>query len=84
MLTVTLFTKEDCGLCQDVKSQLERLVSVYPHQLTQVDITQDPEIFKRYRFIIPVLHIGRQTLQAPISPSELVSALASAASSQEG
>jgi thiol-disulfide isomerase/thioredoxin len=83
MLSVTLFTKKDCGLCEDVKSQLERLASKYPHRLMEIDITQDPEVFKRYRFAIPVLCIGGQTLQAPISPSELVSVLASALSQED-
>ena len=80
MLEVTLYTKEGCGLCDDVKVELARLATVYPHHLKEVDITQDVDIFDSFRYAIPVVQIGRSELRAPITDAELASALASASS----
>jgi glutaredoxin len=75
MLTVTLFTKAGCGLCDEVKDKLETLQSIYPHQLQEVDITQDDALFAKYRYIIPVVQIGEQELAAPITAVQLQNAL---------
>ena len=59
---VRLFTKEGCTLCDKVKDVLIDIRETYPHSLEQVDIT-DPEHehwFSKYKYDIPVLHIGEQ------------------------
>ncbi len=78
MLTVTLFTRDGCGLCDEIVAELDSLSAEFPHQLTKVDITQDDALFDRYRYTIPVLHIGDQELQAPITRQMLKTALISA------
>lgn len=78
MITVTLYTKSGCHLCDEVKEVLAELVAVYPHRLTEVDITQDPKIFAQYHLAIPVVHIGATALQAPITLDQLQTALATA------
>jgi hypothetical protein len=83
MLTITLFSKQACGLCDKVKLELAHLASSYPHHLTEIDITQDPELFERYRFAIPVLRIGGQELRAPITAAALEAALESASSQED-
>jgi hypothetical protein len=75
MLTLTLYTKENCHLCDVVKADLASLSASYPHNLTEVDITQDAELYARYRYIIPVVQIGTKTLKAPISLLDLRVAL---------
>ena len=75
MLTVTLFTKSGCGLCDEVKDKLETFQTSYPHQLQEVDITQDKALFAQYRYIIPVVQIGEQELTAPITAVQLQNAL---------
>lgn len=50
---------------------LAGLTAVYPHQLTEIDIAQDHELFSRYHYIIPVVHIGAVKLQAPITIDQL-------------
>lgn len=74
MLTVTLYTKDGCGLCDEVKAELGGLAAEFPHQLQEVDITKDSALFARYRFTIPVIKIGEETLKAPITTDQLVSA----------
>ncbi|MCO5189738.1 MAG: glutaredoxin family protein [Anaerolineae bacterium] len=86
MLRITLYTKEDCTLCDMVKVQLRMFRRMYPHELTEVDIAQDHELLVRYRFQIPVLEIdgghadtgSAIVLKAPISTVDLATALRSA------
>jgi hypothetical protein len=75
MLSVLLYTKDDCGLCDEVKHELALLQADYPHQLTEIDITQDTAVFDRYKYIIPVVDIEGTQLQAPISRHDLELAL---------
>jgi len=75
MLTVTLFTKAGCCLCDEVKTHLETLQNTYPHQLQEVDIVQDDVLFQQYRYTIPVIRIGEQELAAPITAVQLQNAL---------
>ena len=75
MIEVTLYTKDNCSLCDIVKQQLSELASQYPHTLQEVDITQDQQLFAQYRYTIPVVTIGESQLQAPIDRGMLVAAL---------
>ncbi len=77
MIKVVLYTKESCGLCEDVKQDLTHLQAKYPHRLTEIDITSDPALFARYRYSIPVIHVEEMELQAPITAVQLEAALAS-------
>jgi thiol-disulfide isomerase/thioredoxin len=58
--TVKLFTKEGCTLCDKVKDVLMELRDEHPHSLYQVDITDEnhAEYFSKYKYDIPVLHMG--------------------------
>ncbi len=75
MINVILYTKPGCHLCEDVKEMLAGLTAVHPHTLTEIDITSDRDIFTRYHFTIPVVHIGQIELQAPITSAQLEAAL---------
>ncbi|MCA9929315.1 MAG: glutaredoxin family protein [Anaerolineales bacterium] len=78
MIEITLYTKEGCHLCDHVKVDLETLKAAHPHfnyRLHEIDITQNDDLFKRYRYTIPVLKIGSKTLTAPIDILQLKNAL---------
>jgi glutaredoxin len=75
MRTLTLYTKEGCGLCEEVKRELAALAAAYPHRLVEVDITTDPALLRQYHLTIPVLQVGDITLEAPITRQVLVAAL---------
>ena len=79
MIEITLFTKDPCPLCDDVKQMLDALEGTYPHRLVEVDITQDTELNAKYRFAIPVLKAGDSQLKAPISLADLTKFLREAA-----
>lgn len=82
MLSVRLYTKEGCGLCDEVKQDLAKLQGDYPHQLTEIDIRRDTAVFEAYKYLIPIVKIGETELRAPISRQELVSALQAATGSR--
>ena len=75
-MIVTLYSKEGCHLCDEVKEMLGGLTAVNPHTLNIIDITQDEAIFARYHYLIPVVTIGDITLQAPITHAQLRAAFA--------
>jgi len=84
MIRVTLFTKEDCSLCDEVKSLLFSLQKEVPHTLHEVDIDADPALRNRYLEQVPVVQIGPYTLEAPITEIDLKVALNAAADGDTG
>jgi uncharacterized membrane protein len=71
VLTVTLYTRKNCGLCDEAKAELAALEGELPHRLVEVDIDSDPALQKIYGQRIPVLEIGPYTLVAPITKEQL-------------
>jgi uncharacterized membrane protein len=71
MLNVTLYTRKDCKLCDEVKTELAGLQAQYPHRLVEVDINSDTTLVAKYGHIIPVVEVGPYTLQAPITSQKL-------------
>ena len=47
---ITLYTRPGCGLCHEMKDELER----HGCAVIEVDIDTDPELTRRYRLDIPV------------------------------
>ncbi len=75
-MRVTLYTKENCLLCDSVHEQLEILQHEAAFDLVLCDIERDAADFERFRHQIPVVDIdGQRVLRAPIAPRELASAL---------
>ena len=67
----------DCVMSS--KQILATLQREFPHQLNEVDITQDATLYNQYRFTIPVLKIADAVLAAPITAVQLKKALQDAA-----
>jgi uncharacterized membrane protein len=78
MQIVTLYTRKECKLCDEVKDHLVALNSEFPHRLAEVDIDSDPALQKTYGQKIPVVEIGPYTLIAPITKEHLRMTLAAA------
>jgi glutaredoxin len=57
MTKVVVYSKEGCHLCENVISELKKLKAVEHFDLAARDITEDPELFERYKNIIPVVLI---------------------------
>ena len=78
MLNVTLYTRKNCKLCDEVKAELNELQSKYPHRLVEVDIDTDSILIEKFRQIIPVIEVGPYSLKAPISRQNLQMTLGAA------
>jgi uncharacterized membrane protein/glutaredoxin len=78
ILTVTLYTREDCKLCEEVKKNLENLREKFPHRLVEINIDSDSMLKEKYGEQIPVVDIGPYQLKAPITKQSLEMTLGAA------
>ena len=78
MLTVTLYTRKDCHLCEQAKADLESIQDRYPHRLVEIDIDADPALQKKYLLEIPVVEVGPYALKAPFDKQKLMMTLGAA------
>ena len=83
MITVTLYTKEDCSLCKKALRDLKALQAKIPHNLALVDIDQHTELKAAYAERVPVLQAGPYTLSAPFTRKKIEATLAAARDRQE-
>jgi glutaredoxin len=55
MHRITIYSKPDCHLCDVAKDVIDHCRQQVDFVLEVVDISQDPELFERYRSDIPVI-----------------------------
>lgn len=78
MLTVTLYTRNDCHLCEQAKADLQSLQAQHPHRLVEIDIDADPILQKAYLVEIPVIEVGPYILKYPFDRQKLSMTLGAA------
>ena len=78
MLNVTLYTRKECALCDEVKADLNELQSQYPHRLVEVDIESETVLLAKFGLEIPVVEVGPYTLKSPITRQKLQMTLGAA------
>jgi uncharacterized membrane protein len=78
MIKVTLYSRQDCHLCEQAKADLKALNARLPHQLVEIDVDSSPELRRAFGFEVPVVEIGPYKLKAPISQQDLAMTLAAA------
>lgn len=83
MITVTLYTKENCSLCKKAERDLKALQARIPHTLALVDIDKHAELKAAYAERVPVLQAGPYTLSAPFTRKKIEATLAAARDRQE-
>jgi len=71
MITVMLYSRHNCHLCEVAKADLDSLQNELPHKLVVVDIDQDPELKETFGELIPVVTVGPYQLQAPFERKDL-------------
>jgi glutaredoxin len=62
MITVTLYTRPGCHLCDDARAALERLRERAAFTVHEVDITSDDALHRRYLERIPVIALAGEEL----------------------
>ena len=72
---ITLYSRPGCHLCDDARALLHRLERRYPMRVTEVDITRDPALLRKYDIVIPVLELRGAHLEAPIREEAVIRAL---------
>jgi uncharacterized membrane protein len=71
MIKVTVYTKDDCQLCESALSDLKTLQAAVPHKLNLVDINGNTELQQAFGLDIPVIEVGPYKLKAPFSFQDL-------------
>ena len=65
-MKVTLYSKLECGLCEELKEVLAHLQKEIEFEVKEQNIEHDPVNYERFRYLIPVLDIeGGQFLYPP-------------------
>jgi uncharacterized membrane protein len=71
MITVKLYSRKDCSLCDQARVDLQALQANIPHQLEVVDVDTNPEARRLYGDTLPVVEVGPYKLKAPFDKKEL-------------
>jgi uncharacterized membrane protein/glutaredoxin len=77
-ITVTLYTRKDCALCEQAKADLETIQSQIPHQLVEIDVDIDPVLREKYIAEVPVVEVGPYTLKTAFTKADLLMSLGAA------
>ena len=78
LLSVKLYLKAGCHLCEQAEATLDDLRSRYAHTLERIDINTEPDLLRRYAELIPVLVVAGREYPAPLSRATIEQALARA------
>ncbi len=78
MLTITLFGRKNCHLCDQAKDDLQTLQGKYPHELVIIDIEGNADLESAYDVDIPVIEVGPYKLRAPFDQQKLMMFLGAA------
>ena len=76
MTQVTLYGKPGCCLCDDARSEVAAARAERDFELTEVDVSVDPGLWRDYGERIPVLEIdGDEAFELHVNRAELVELL---------
>ena len=80
MPTLILYTKPDCGLCDEAQDAIERVRARVPFDLRVVDISVDDTLVERYGTRIPVVLVdGEEAFEYEVDEGELTGRIEAAA-----
>ena len=61
---LTLYTRRDCGLCQEMKAAVRTVALEVPLEIEEVDVDQSSDLKEQYGSEVPVLLInGRKAFK---------------------
>lgn len=76
MLTVTLYTRKGCSLCNKAEEDLKNLQDQFPHKVVLIDI--EKEDFSEFVDKIPVIEVGPYQISAPFDQNTIKMTLGAA------
>lgn len=63
-MKVEIFSRRDCGLCDEAKAVIEEVRRRNPFDLVEVDVDADPALAARYGSEVPVVFVdGRKAFK---------------------
>ena len=72
MITLTLYSRPGCHLCDEMKAVIEHVAQSNPLQLEEIDISTSADLEARYGLEIPVLMVeGKKAAKYRIGEEEL-------------
>jgi glutaredoxin len=80
MVTVEIYSRPDCCLCDEAKRVLARVRADHPFELREIDLRENPDLEAAYGEQIPVIFVGGfKAFKYRVDETELRSKLARAA-----
>lgn len=74
---VTLYSRQDCCLCEEMKKVVIEVAAKIPLELAQVNVDASPELQEQFGNQVPVLFIdGRKAFKYRLTARELKKKLA--------
>ena len=71
-VTVTLYGKPDCHLCEEAKGVVRAVQAEHPFRLEKVDIAGDPDLERAYGTEIPVVLVnGKKAFKVRVEAARL-------------
>ncbi|MEK7434093.1 MAG: glutaredoxin family protein [Cyanobacteriota bacterium] len=55
---IEIFSKENCQLCDEAKNVIKKVKMSIEFDFIEIDITKDKDIFEKYKYDIPVIHLN--------------------------
>lgn len=72
MISLTLYSRPGCHLCDEMKAVVARVAGAIPLSLQEIDISTDPTLEARYGLEIPVLLVdGKKAAKHRVTEAEL-------------
>jgi len=73
MITLTVYSRPGCHLCDEMKAVVRDIATTIPLQLVEVDISSEPDLEAQYGLEIPVLLVnGRKAAKYRVTKQELL------------
>jgi glutaredoxin len=74
--TLTLYTRKDCCLCEEMKAVLRRVAENFAFTLQELDVDSSAELQAKYGSEVPVLLVnGRKAFKYLVTAQKLESRL---------
>ena len=71
MIKVTMYSKQECHLCDQALEYLSSLQVKVPHELEVIEIDDNPDLQEKYGVDIPVIEVGPYRLKSPFTSQDL-------------
>lgn len=70
--SLTLYTRKDCCLCEEMKEAIQEVATEIPVALEEIDVDSAPDLREKYGEEVPILFInGRKAFKCRVTAKEL-------------